>query len=111
MIGMNSKTGAALDGLDHLRQSITDILSTPIGSRVMRRDYGSRLYSLVDAPISRSTILEIYTAVAEAIDRWEPRIALDQIEITSAAPGRIELRLSAQYLSAGERLVFEGVVV
>ena len=37
-LGMNASTGAALDGLDHLRQSIRNILSTPVGSCVMRQD-------------------------------------------------------------------------
>ena len=34
---MNRTTGTAISGLEHLRQSVGDILSTPIGSRVMRR--------------------------------------------------------------------------
>ena len=39
-MGMNTQNGRSLTELDHLRQSIVDILNTPIGSRVMRRDYG-----------------------------------------------------------------------
>ena len=48
MIGMSAVTGKPLEGLDHLRQSIADILSTPIGTRVGRREYGSLLAELVD---------------------------------------------------------------
>lgn len=48
MIGMNAKTGKALGGVEHLKQSIRDIVTTPLGSRVMRRDYGCGLYELVD---------------------------------------------------------------
>jgi hypothetical protein len=44
----DKETRKALEGIDHLKQSIIDILTTPIGSRVMRRDYGSRLFELVD---------------------------------------------------------------
>ncbi len=51
-MGMNAATGRNLTGLDHLHQSIADILSTPIGTRVMRRDYGSRLPELIDAPMT-----------------------------------------------------------
>ncbi|WP_295038229.1 GPW/gp25 family protein [Sulfitobacter sp.] len=108
---MNASTGAPLDGIDHLRQSITDILTTPIGSRVMRRDYGSRLYDLVDAPINRSTVLDAYTAVAEALNRWEPRIRLEQVQMTDVAPGRMELSLSAILLSDGREITLDGVVV
>ena len=52
MIGLNATNGQALSGLDHLRQSIRDILTTRIGTRVMRRDYGSRLPDLVDSPVT-----------------------------------------------------------
>ena len=45
--GMDASTGQPLTGSAHLVQSIRDILTTPIGSRVMRRDYGSRLPALL----------------------------------------------------------------
>jgi phage baseplate assembly protein W len=51
MIGLNAANGQALSGLDHLRQSIRDILTTRIGTRVMRRDYGSRLRRPPLAPV------------------------------------------------------------
>ncbi len=35
--GMSRDTGEALTDLDHIRQSVRDILLTPVGSRVMRR--------------------------------------------------------------------------
>lgn len=35
MNGMNLHTGRAIGGQAHLQQSVTDILTTPIGSRVM----------------------------------------------------------------------------
>jgi phage baseplate assembly protein W len=58
MRGIDANTGKALSGLAHLRQSVTDILSTPIGSRVMRREYGSQLFRLIDAPLNRSTLAQ-----------------------------------------------------
>jgi phage baseplate assembly protein W len=54
MIGVNNRTGKALDGMEHLKQSVQDILTTPLGTRVMRREYGSRLFELIDAPINSS---------------------------------------------------------
>jgi hypothetical protein len=56
MIGMDAVTGKPMYDTAHLSQSIGDILSTPIGSRVMRRDYGSALFELVDAPGNALTI-------------------------------------------------------
>ena len=66
-MGMNAETGRELTGLEYLKQSIADILNTPIGSRVMRRDYGSRLFELIDAPINRSTVVDIVAETAEAL--------------------------------------------
>jgi phage protein D len=60
---MNRHTGSALDELAHLRQSIEDILTTPIGSRVMRRAYGSQLFELIDQPLNDQTRLRAYSGV------------------------------------------------
>ena len=43
--GMHRTTGAGLSGIEHLRQSIADILTTPLGTRLQRRTYGSLLPS------------------------------------------------------------------
>ena len=67
MLGLHRTTGKKLHGVDHIRQSIIDILTTPIGSRVMRRDYGSRLFELLDQPLHRQTVVQIYAATAEAL--------------------------------------------
>lgn len=111
MLGINATTGKRIDGLEHLRQSIRDILTTPIGSRVMRRPYGSRLFELIDAPINRDTITDIYAATAEAILKWEKRIDLTQVKITSAEPGRIELTLYGNYLPDGQTVAIDGIVI
>jgi uncharacterized protein len=94
MIGVNSTTGKALKGYDHLRQSIRDILKTPIGSRVMRRDYGSRIWDLVDAPINAETLAELHIATAEALDKWEPRILIESVAVTFDPAG---VRVSSDY--------------
>jgi phage baseplate assembly protein W len=88
MKGTSASTGKPLSGIDHLRQSIRDIRLPLSASRVMRREYGSRLYQLIDAPINRSNLLEIYAATAEALIRWEPRFRLQKVVAASAAPER-----------------------
>lgn len=111
MQGTSANTGKALDGIDHLRQSIRDILTTPLGSRVMRRDYGSRLFQLVDAPMNRATLLDIYAATAEAIARWEPRFKLASVVASSAAPGSVVLDMTGEYLPDGRQITLDGIEV
>lgn len=92
MIGMDRQSGAVLAGDAHLVQSIADILTTPLGTRVMRRDYGSLLFELVDRPLNAATRLLCVMAVAMAIARWEPRIEVRQILIEGDfASGQAEL--------------------
>lgn len=111
MDGINASTGKRLGGLQHLRQSISDILRTPIGSRVMRREYGSRLFQLIDAPLNRTTLLDLYAATAEALERWEPRFKLESVQAVAAEPGRIELDLIGEYLPDGQTITLDGIVV
>lgn len=99
MIGMSRHTGLAIDGDAHLAQSITDILTTPIGTRVMRRHYGSELPQLLDAPMNGETLVDVFAAVADALDRWEPRLRLKRVEVTSAVSGSLELLLEGETLS------------
>ena len=111
-VGMSRTTGRALGGFDHLRQSIQDILTTPVGTRVHRRDYGSRLAELVDRPVNQSLVSELVAATAEALDRWEPRLKLDEVRIQSVSEnGQIELSLVGYYLVNGQRITLEGLVV
>lgn len=111
MKGTSSLTGKSLEGVGHLRQSVRDILTTPIGSRVMRRDYGSRLFELIDAPMNRSTMLDIYAATAEALARWEPRFKLQTVTASSASPGSVVLNLVGEYLPDGQVITLDGIEV
>jgi phage baseplate assembly protein W len=93
---MNRHTGRAITGLEHLRQSVGDILSTPIGSRVMRREYGSLVPELLDHPDNDATRVRLNAAVAGALMRWEPRIRLTRITMARDpdVPGRCEITLT-----------------
>ncbi|MEX9802965.1 GPW/gp25 family protein, partial [Proteus terrae] len=51
-LGMNAQTGERITDIEHVRQSVRDIFNTPIGSRLMRREYGSLLADLIDGPVN-----------------------------------------------------------
>jgi uncharacterized protein len=85
LTGMSRFTGKSLSGIEHLRQSIADILTTPIGSRVCLREYGSGLFELVDQPLNGLTVQRVFAAVALALSRWEPRLKLTKVSASRAA--------------------------
>lgn len=94
---MSAATGRAIDGEAHLRQSIADILTTPIGTRVMRRDYGSLLPELIDQPFNGATRVRVYGATATAISRWEPRLRLTRVQLEPGEmPGSFVLDLEGR---------------
>ncbi|AZB57260.1 phage baseplate protein [Cereibacter sphaeroides] len=96
MTGLSRLTARPLDLDAHLAQSIADILTTPVGTRVLRRDYGSRLPELIDAPLNGETLVDVFAETAEALDRWEPRLKLRRVEVTSARAGSLTLLLSGE---------------
>ena len=107
MAGMNAATGRTLDGIAHMRQSVRDILTTRVGTRVGRRAYGSELMGLADRPLTAETLVDVYAATAEAIERWEPRLRLESVEATAAANGRLVVRLVGTYVPTGETAAAE----
>ncbi|MBU0680094.1 MAG: GPW/gp25 family protein [Proteobacteria bacterium] len=111
MHGTDAATGKTISGIAHLHQSIRDILTTPLGSRVMRRDYGSRLFELVDRPVNPALTVELYAATAEALAKWEPRFRLTTVFAESIAPGQVVLTMTGRYLPNGQEIKLEGIVV
>ncbi len=93
MIGMDAHTGRASSGLAHLQQSIADILLTPIGTRVMRREYGSLVPELLDHPLHGANVLRLYAATAYALQRWEPRIKVSSVALQVDMQGAVALDL------------------
>ena len=82
---MNARTGTRLGGDAHLAQSIVTILQTPIGTRPMRRDFGSALFELIDQPFNALVRVRMFAAVAIALARWEPRIRLTRVAVEQGA--------------------------
>ncbi|EGU2572141.1 baseplate assembly protein [Salmonella enterica] len=93
-IGMSRNDGQVIADTDHLRQSVRDILLTPQGSRLARREYGSLLSALIDQPQNPALRLQIMSAVYVALNRWEPRLTLDSIIISSNFDGSMVVELT-----------------
>lgn len=93
-IGMSRNDGQAITDTNHLRQSVRDILLTPQGSRLARREYGSLLSALIDQPQNPALRLQIMSAVYVALNRWEPRLTLDSITINGNFDGSMVVELT-----------------
>lgn len=90
---MDATTGRRISLRAHISQSIADILTTPIQSRVMRRGYGSAVPRLVDQPMTPANILRLQAATAQAIMKWEPRTRLRRAVLQVDATGRAVMQI------------------
>jgi phage baseplate assembly protein W len=70
-----------------IEQAILIVLSTALGERVMRPEFGCRIHELVFFPDEPSTRGLAAYYVEEALRRWEPRITVQKVDVYSD-PGR-----------------------
>jgi phage baseplate assembly protein W len=85
-------------GEDSIKESIIIILTTGKGERVMRPDFGCRIYELAFALNDTSTASLIQYYIQEALLKWEPRIEVLDI---SVAPDEDEgnlLSINIEYM-------------
>ena len=101
MRGMDASSGASLDGAAHLRQSVRDILTTPIGTRVMRRSYGSRCARLLDQPAGPGWAARLRAGALDALARWEPRLRVDRLTVTADGHGGVTVDIVGVHLPGG----------
>lgn len=107
MNGTDIRTGKRIAGADHLRQSIFDILTTAVGTRVLRRDYGSLLPSLLDNPQDEATRMRIVRETAGALARHEPRLQLLRVAVRYGGPGVFTVIIDGREKQSGEKFIQE----
>jgi phage baseplate assembly protein W len=114
MRGTDKHTGKSITGIPRLRQSIEDILTTRIGARVMRRDYGSRLPELIDNPITPAFIAPLTAAIAEAL-KQEPEFVFESIDpdslLSDPGTGRLTLTLRGRATPDNRPLTLEEIAI
>ena len=108
---MNINDGKEISEINHLKQSITNILTTPIGSRAMRRDYGSNLFNKIDRPINGELIAEIYLDIVESLFIWEPRFEVDKVVVGEINQGKITIDLEGSFLKQGQKITLENIEI
>ena len=93
-----------------IRQAILLLLSTRPSERVMRPNYGCDLHKLVFAPNDETTAGLAIHYVKQAIDRWEPRIEILNLDAAQnpQIPERLDIRLEYRVRNRAttEQLIF-----
>lgn len=82
--GIDRDTGLPLSDLDHVRQSFQVIVTTRIGTRVMRRTFGALVPDLLGRNLVPATLSLFFSTIWLAVYLWEPR--LDIVQVLYPAP-------------------------
>jgi phage baseplate assembly protein W len=74
--------GVALaSGRDEINEALSLIISTAPGERVMRPDFGCRIWDMLFASSDPNTRGLMAQMVRDAITRWEARVDLEQVVV------------------------------
>jgi phage baseplate assembly protein W len=98
-----------------IEESIHLILGTAFGERPMRPEFGCGIHDYVFAEADAATAGLIAFEVREALQRWEPRVDVVNVEVTVDDAARNLLWIDVQYAIRGtndpRNLVFPFYVI
>lgn len=81
-MGVDSRGAIALtSGAEDLNCSIRVVLATAPGERVMRPEFGCRIWDLLFEPVNANTTGLMAQAVREALAQWEPRVEVEDVQV------------------------------
>ncbi|CAO5238194.1 GPW/gp25 family protein [Frankia sp. AgKG'84/4] len=113
---VGSAGGFALVERDvEIEQAMHLVLATAPGERPMRPEFGCGIHDLVFAPVNDATAGRIRYEVRAALDRWEPRIEVREVEVTMDSGDVSVLYVDVRYTVRGtnnpRNLVFPFYVI
>ena len=82
---------------EDIRQAIRIIIFTNRGERLMRPDFGAGLNEFIFANVNTTTMALVETRVRESLITWEPRIDVEDVNVTSDASERNKLLVDLTY--------------
>lgn len=95
--GLGGADLATVKGAEDIHQSLEILFGTLPGERILREDYGCDLREFQFEEMDRTLINRLTTQISEAILYHEPRIILDDLEISESGSRDGLLLISLQY--------------
>ena len=85
------------DGAADLDRSMAVILATAPGERVMRPQFGCKIWDLLFEPITANLLGLMAQAVREALAQWEPRVEVQDVRPEPDANDSTLIRITVSY--------------
>jgi uncharacterized protein len=90
------KIGLSSHEID-IQEAIWIILSTAPGERLMRPEFGCGIHDYVFAPNNSRTAGLVRYQVEQALNRWEPRIEVEEVSVEAGAENPATLLIQITY--------------
>lgn len=96
---------AMTSGTADLDDALRVVLLTAPGERVMRPQFGCRIWDLLFEPITANLLGLIREAVRDALAQWEPRIEVEDVEPVQDddVDGLVTIRIAYRVRATNDR--------
>lgn len=109
---VNVHTGLVIHDLEHYLQCAADIVTTFVGSRTMRRHYGSGVPDRIDAPDNAASRLRLISAAATGLLRWDDRAVLNRVRVAGGETmGRVQFAIDGVVTIGNARYELKSEIV
>ncbi len=98
--------GLALSrGADAIDSAVRAILATAPGERLMRPQFGCRIWDLLFEPINDNTLGLMAQAVRDALSQWEPRAVVQDVTVQpdTEADGAVLIHITYAVRATNDR--------
>jgi phage baseplate assembly protein W len=97
-LGVNRRGGISMASREReIEEAIHIILATAPGERPMRPDFGCGIHDYVFAPVDASTAGNIAFQVTAALETWEPRIDVVDVDVDTEDTDQGVLYINVSY--------------
>ena len=92
-------------GAEDLDRSLRVVLLTAPGERLMRPEFGCRIWDLLFEPVTANLIGLIAEAVRDALAQWEPRVEVEAVEPVQDGddPGLVRIQITYRVRATNDR--------
>lgn len=106
---LNARTVNMVSNEEDIKQSLEILLSTSLGERVLRSDFGCGIHNLPFENITVTFLTKLKDIIEKAILKYEPRIDLNEVYFTKNNDLEGIVNLQVQYTIRGTNSRFNYV--
>ena len=92
-------------GEEDIDQAIGLILGTAPGERPMRPEFGCQVHDFIFDTLDAATVGKMEAAIRSALDRWEPRIQVENVDfdLSRSVDGEVEATIAYRLRATNDR--------